>query len=93
MVIKGTTSTGFEYEIETEALNDMEVVDSLVDMMDSDEDEIKAMKSIKKLIDKVLGAKQKKALYDHVNTNGRIPIEKVNAEFLEILSSTKSGKN
>lgn len=93
MVIKGTTSTGFEYEIETEALNDMEVVDALVDMMDSDEDEIKAMKSIKKLIDKVLGAKQKKALYDHVNTSGRIPIEKVNAEFLEILSSTKSGKN
>lgn len=92
MTIKGTTTTGFEYEIETEALNDMEVVDALVDMMDS-EDEMKAMKSIKVLLDKVLGLKQKKALYDHVNTNGRIPIEKVNAEFLEILSATKTGKN
>lgn len=92
MTIKGTTTTGFEYEIETEALNDMEVVDALVDMMDS-EDEMKTMKSIKVLLDKVLGSKQKKALYNHVNTNGRIPIEKVNAEFLEILSSTKNGKN
>lgn len=92
MKIKGKTSSDFEFEIETDSLNDMEVVDALVDMMDTS-NEMKAMRSVKVLLDKVLGEKQKQRLYDHVKVDGRVPIDKINNEFVEILSSTKDGKN
>lgn len=92
MKIKGKTSSDFEFEIETDSLNDMEVVDALVDMMDTS-NEMKAMRSVKVLLDKVLGEKQKQRLYDHVKVDGRVPIDKINTEFVEILSTTKDGKN
>ena len=92
MKIKGKTTSNFEFEIDTDSLNDMEVVDALVDMMDTS-NEMKAMKSIKILLDKVLGTEQKQRLYDHVKVDGRAPIDKINNEFVEILSFTKEGKN
>lgn len=96
MIYKGQTKSGFNYEIDTDAMNDMEVVDLMVDMMNEDGklDELHAMVAVKTLLDKILGKDQKKALYKHLaDENGRVPIDKVNTEFVEIMASTKTGKN
>ena len=42
----------------------------------------------------LLGAEQKKALYDHVRTeDGLVPTEKVMAELTQIMTSGQNAKN
>ena len=86
-MINGKTESGFAFQFEKDVMDDMELVESLADL---DEDPLK----LPKVIRMVLGEDQKKALYDHCRAeNGRVPVEKASAEFVEILSSVGSGKN
>lgn len=84
-MIKGTTSSGFEYEIEDEALDDMELLDALVDMDEG------STSSYRYAIKALLGEEQRKALYEHVRNKktGRVSAKAVFKEFAEVLTSAK----
>lgn len=79
-MIKGTTESGFKFEIDPEAVNDMEFVELLAEV-DSD------ITKMPKVIEIALGREQKKRLYDHIRTEaGKVPIDRAMAEFEEILT-------
>ena len=83
--MKGTTSTGFTFELPDDVMNDMELFEDLRAM---DHGDPTAMVPV---VQRLMGD-QKKALYDHVRTEtGRVPIDKVTAEILEIFGLMKNG--
>jgi hypothetical protein len=91
-MIKGKTKSGFEFEMNEEVLNDMRIVDALADMQSGDDSLV--MVAVTELLNLVLGRKQKQLLYKHLEVeNGRVPIEKVSDELVEIFNSLKEGKN
>ena len=86
-MIKGTTSTGFNFEIDEQRLNNMEFIDLLVEIDEVDEaDEGKILTTVSKLISCIFDKAQKKRLYDHVrDAKGNVPIDKVQFEINEII--------
>lgn len=85
--MKGKTSTGFEFDIEDERLDDMELVDIMAEI---DENPLLMAKLCKML----LGDEQKKRLYDHLrNEEGRVPIEATTNAIQEIFNSPGDLKN
>lgn len=86
MKLNGKTSTGFEYEIETENLDDMNFIELL-----SDVDTNPLL--LPKVIEFLLGKEGKKRLYDHVSENGRVPIKKIELEIADIIKSQEKIKN
>ena len=85
-LLKGKTTAGFEYQVDAEALNDMELLDAIAEV---DENPLK----LSKVIRLVLGD-QKAAFYDHYRTeNGKVPVDVISAAFVEILSTSNQGKN
>ena len=85
--MKGKTSTGFEFDIEDERLDDMELVDIMAEI---DENPL----LMPKLCRMLLGDGQKKRLYDHLrNEEGRVPIEAVTNAIQEIFNSPGDLKN
>ncbi len=88
-MIKGTTKTGFGFEVDETAVNDMEIIDAFVEIADGDPTPYNRV--IKKLFDK----EQVKALYDHVrDENGRVPIDKIATEINDVFSAMgDAGKN
>ena len=65
-MIEGVTRSGFNFCVDENFGNDMEVVDILADV--SIDDAFRASHLIKKL----LSNEQRKALYDHVRKDGRV---------------------
>ncbi|MFR9269221.1 MAG: hypothetical protein ACLVMI_02615 [Clostridia bacterium] len=85
--MKGKTSTGFEFDIEDERLDDMELVDIMAEI---DENPLLMPKLCKML----LGEEQKKRLYDHLRSeDGRVPIEATTNAIQEIFDSPGDLKN
>lgn len=85
--MKGKTSTGFEFDIEDERLDDMELVDIMAEI---DENPLLMSKLCKML----LGDEQKKRLYDHLRSeDGRVPIEAATNAIQEIFNSPGDLKN
>lgn len=83
--MKGTTRSGFEFDIPDETRNDMELLEALIDLQEGDGI------ALAQIAKKILG-KQKKALYDHLRTeDGRVPIDKVGDEVLEIFKTLRDG--
>lgn len=77
------TATGFEFEVNKNAFDNMELLDAFADLQ-TDENDITAMTRI---INLLLGKDAKKRLYDHVRLeDGRVPVEKVSQEMVEIFS-------
>lgn len=77
-MLKGTTESGFNYEIADETLNDYELFE-LIAEVDS-----KPL-LLPKLVVKLLGEEQKNNLINHVRTeDGRAPIDKISQEVMEI---------
>lgn len=90
-MVKGKTTTGFEFVTDEAVFNDMEVVDAIADMQTGDESAVMVATSV--LITKLLGAEQKKALYNHLrNDEGRVPIDAVSNAIVEIMTSCRNGK-
>lgn len=88
-MIQGKTKSGFEFEIDERAMDNMELVDALAEA--SDEDPI----SVSRVVKLFLGEKLRKRLYDHLrDEKGRVPVSAVNNEVSEIFEAfgTK-GKN
>lgn len=87
--MKGTTRTGFAFEVDENAFNDMEVVDVL------SSEEMDATYKMSFLVNRMLGTKQKKALYDHLrDASGRVPVDAVEREMEDIFAAFgQQGKN
>lgn len=83
-MLSGVTESGFEFEIEEEALDDMEYLEALAE---AEEDNTR----IPKVIEMTLGKEGKKRLYDHFrDEKGRVQASKVVPEFKEILDKAGS---
>ena len=82
-MIRGKTSTGFDFEIDETKLDDMEFLDALSEV---DENPLKFSKIVKIM----LGEDQRKRLYDHLrNEDGRVPVDAANAAIIEIMEYSK----
>lgn len=85
---KGVTASGFEFEIDDAVINDMELIDAIADSMDDNP------LAFSKVCAKLLGSEQRKKLYDHVRENGRVPLEKISTEIIDIFNAFgDNGKN
>ena len=87
---KGKLNNGFEFEIDENVLDDMELLD---DMAEAEGDNPLKISSV---IVKVLGKEQRKRLYDSLRgENGKVSIEAATNAFTEILkiAGGEDGKN
>lgn len=85
--MKGITETGFEFEVDVQALDDWEVLEQLSEMEEGN------MLYAPRFVKKILGKEQGKALIEHCRVDGRVPTEKVLSEIFDIFSKIKEGKN
>lgn len=92
---EGVTSTGFPYQFEEERLDDMRFVDVLVSVIDDKADLLDKCKGVSELLEMLLGAEQKKALYEHIGKShdGRVPRADVEAALAEIMGGSNDLKN
>ena len=86
-MLKGKTKSGFEFEIQDEALNNYELVEVL-----SEVDTNPLL--LPRLVKMLLGDSQKVELLNHVRTeSGTVPLDKISDEIMEIFRSGNQGKN
>ena len=86
--MKGTTSSGFEYNMDETALDDYELLEDLCEL-----DNGNTARTISAL-NRLLGTEQKERLKEHLREeNGRVPASKMMVEMAEIFNSVKAGKN
>lgn len=87
-MITGRTESGFEFHINEEIGDDYEFLEMLSKIDSGD------MFLVIKMVDTLLGEEQKNALKDHIREeNGRVTISKMFNTVIEILKSSKQGKN
>lgn len=84
-MITGTTRSGFSFEVEDDIANDMELFEALYDIDNGD------ATAVVPVCRRILGDR-KKALYDHLRENGRVPVEAVIAAIGDIFAAVKDGK-
>lgn len=83
---RGTTNSGFRFTIRKDTLNDMEFIESLMSL-ESDY-------NVPQFLAKLLGERQKKALYDHVRTErGTVPADRIREELTGIFNAIGALKN
>lgn len=93
-MVKGTTESGLAFEIDENRLNDMEVIDTLAELSETEEGSNIDITKLSKLITRLLSPDMKKKLYDHVRTSdGRVPIDEVSKVFFEVLRFNGETKN
>ena len=86
-MIKGTTKSGFKFEISDENINDYELFEV---MSEIDENPL----LLPKLLKMLLGTEQKDALIEHLRgENGKVSMESIQAAITEIFAGTKPVKN
>lgn len=87
-MLRGKTTSGFEFELEDEVLDDYELLESLRKVDEGDNG------CLIKVVDQLLGEEQKKMLKEHVRTEkGRVSAKKLLEEVSEIFQSCNAGKN
>ncbi len=87
-MIKGKTSSGFEFELDDDVLDDYELLENLQKVDEGEESRMV------KVVDILLGEKQKERLKDHVRTEkGRVSAKRLLEEVSEIFQSSNAGKN
>lgn len=87
--MKITTRSGFSCDLPEAAIDNMEMVDALAEMQ-SDSDTL----AVSRVLRLLLGNDNRKALYDHLRVDGRVPIEAVTAEISDIFAALgQAGKN
>ena len=86
-MIKGTTKSGFKFQIDETKLNDYRFMKDLSKM---EENPLR----FPAVLEKILGSDQEEALLNHLeDADGRVDTEKVAEEVADILSSGKETKN
>lgn len=87
-MIKGTTKSGFQFEIQEEIFDDYELLETLVDADNGDN------MAIFQAIDMILDGTQKDKLKEHVrNEKGRVPASAMIQELMGIMEASSAGKN
>lgn len=87
-MIEGKTSTGYEFVINDEALDDAELVDDFVEIQDG-----KNMHTKDACI-RLLGVEGQKKLYEHCRAeSGRVKFTDMFRELMEIMQFAKDSKN
>lgn len=86
---KGKLENGFEYEVDVNVLDDMEMLDALAEAQEEEPLKINVVSK------KLLGKEQRKRLYDHLrNEDGRVPVEAAVQAITDImLDLGEDGKN
>lgn len=80
-MIKGKTSSGFEFEISEDVANDYELVENLGELEDNP-------LILGKVVNQILGKEQTARLKDHVrNEKGIVPTDKMTQEIIEIFKN------
>lgn len=96
-MIKGTTKSGFAYEVAETALDDMRIVDAMAIAMDDDADNAERLAANSTASVLILGKEQRTRLYEHIaaRCKGRVPIAEFEAELANILNGIgeNKGKN
>lgn len=96
-MIKGTTESGFSFEIPEANFNNMEVIDLLREIQKGEDGEIgeaEMLFAVSGLADLLLGKKGKKRLYDHLRTEtGQVPIDAVMEEVMNIFKESQQGNS
>lgn len=88
-VVTGKTETGFQFKIDAEALDDMEMLEILSGV--SDEREIQRVPEV---LGMLLGESQKKKLYEHCRgKSGRVSASRVIKEVSSIFDAIKNGES
>lgn len=87
--LKGVTKSGFEYEIDADALDDMELLEELAEL---DKGNVGPLADV---IVSLLGEKQKKSLYEFCRDkkSGRVKATKVIRVLNEIMQQAQTTKN
>ena len=81
-MIKGKTSSGFEFEISKDVANDYELVENLGELEDNP-------LILGKIVNQILGKEQTARLKDHVrNEKGIVPTDKMTKEIIEIFQNS-----
>ena len=84
-IVKGKTSTGFEFEVKKAMLNNAEFLELFAQVQDGDQMKVFA------LIELALGKEQKGRLYDHVrDEDGIVPVDLLSNEAGEIFNALGS---
>ena len=88
-MITGKTATGFEFLLNENVLDNMELLELMVEVQNGNP------AALIPALTMVLGAEQRKTLYDHLRTgDGRVPVAAAAAAFAEIVKAAKNkGKN
>lgn len=86
MSVKGSTRSGFEFEITDAALDDMELAEAAARAAKGDR-----MAEIE-MIDRLLGSEQKRALYDHLRVEGRVSKAAVGEALVDIFQAIDPAK-
>lgn len=77
-MIKGTTSSGFEFTISEDIKNDYELVENLGELEDNP-------LILGKIVNQILGKEQTAKLKNHIrNEGGIVPTDKMTKEIIEI---------
>lgn len=86
-MITGKTSSGFEYTIPKENLNNYELVETLGEIEENP-------LLIAKTVNLLLGKEEANKLKDHLRTeSGIVPTDKISNEIMEIFNNQKETKN
>lgn len=87
-MVNGVTKSGFHFSVDKNCMNDMELVDILAD------ENIDPVFRMSHVTRKILSADQRKALYDHLRVDGRVPVDAVEKEIEDIFEAIgNDGKN
>ena len=87
-MIKGTTKSGFEYEIPDNIGDDYEVLECVAQIQKGND-----VLAIVTLIDHVLGAEQKEAFKEHCrDESGKVSTERMMSEFFDIFTNQAETK-
>lgn len=87
-MIKGKTSSGFEFELEEDILDDYELLETLQKIDEGETGHVTGM------VIQLLGEEQKEALKNHVRSvSGRVSAKRLMEEVSEIFQSCNAGKN
>ena len=88
-----TTSSGFEYHIDRDNLDDMEIFEDLMTMEDPDTPQVKRTFATNRVFQRMLGDEQKQALEAFLKLKeGRVRISTYQREILEIFQGMDEAK-
>ena len=86
-------SDGFEVEVNEAFLNDMEVVDKLAELAESDND-FASIRILSYVSEKLFGKDGKKKIYDHIrDEKGVVKVDVFENAMAELMNSVSETKN